>query len=198
MRIRWENVEEFESKSYICGFCGSTVSSNKGYHGSTTISMRMRPTDVDLYILMCPRCNQPNYFDYKGIQFPPAIYGKTVNNLPNNEMRGLYEEARKCFSWGAYTASIMCCQKLLMNIAVHQGASGTMNFSQYVNYLIEHHFVPPTSKRWVEYIREKGDEENHEIALMSMEDAKNLLDFIKILFSEIYKNPAMTEQHEKK
>ena len=158
----------------------------------------MRPTNVDLYIHICPGCNQPNYFDHKSIQSPSAIYGKTVINLPSDEMRGLYEEARKCFACGSYTASIMCCRKLLMNIAVHQGAHEKMNFSQYVNYLVENHFVPTNAKRWVEYIREKGNEANHEIALMSMEDAKNLLDFIEMLLRVIYEYPAIAESNVKK
>ena len=45
-----------------------------------------------------------------------------VDRISSNEVKALYEEARDCIKVNAYTATILCCRKLLMNIAVVQGA----------------------------------------------------------------------------
>ena len=198
MKIRWGKTEEINSKSFICGFCGTHVSSNNGYQGRTTKTIGMRPTDIELNIHVCPGCNQPNYFDDMGIQFPSAIYGKNVENLPNREIECLYEEARKCVACGANSAAIMCCRILLMHIAVNQGAGEKWNFVQYVNFLVENHFIPPKAKSWVDHIRDKGNKANHEIILGTHDDASELLDFIEMLLRVIYEFPALAESKMKK
>jgi hypothetical protein len=35
----------------------------------------------------------------------------------------LYEEARRCTGQGCFTAAVLLCRKMLMNIAVEQGAA---------------------------------------------------------------------------
>ena len=45
-----------------------------------------------------------------------------VDRISSKKVKALYEEARDCIKVNAYTATILCCRKLLMNIAVVQGA----------------------------------------------------------------------------
>ena len=40
---------------------------------------------------------------------------------------------------------------------------------QYVDYFEENHFTPPNSRGWVDLIRKKGNEANHEIKIMAKE-----------------------------
>jgi len=80
---------------------------------------------------------------------------------------------------------------MLMNIAVEEGDKEGKNFVSYVEYLSEKGFIPPNGKKWVDYIRTKGNEANHEIALMSEEDAHLLLTFVKMLMKFIYEFPGM-------
>ena len=54
------------------------------------------------------------------------------------------------------------------------------NFITYVKYLADKGFVPPHGKGWVDHIRTKGNEANHEIALMHAADAEELLMFTEI------------------
>jgi hypothetical protein len=49
--------------------------------------------------------------------------------------------------------------------------------------------VPPNGEEWVDHIRQKGNEANHEIVLMSSEDAKDLITFIEMLLKFIYEFP---------
>ena len=44
-----------------------------------------------------------------------------------------YREARNGVSVGAHTSSVLACRKLLMNIAVNQGAEAGKSFISYVD-----------------------------------------------------------------
>ena len=87
----------------------------------------------------------------------------------------------------------MLCRKLLMNVAVQQGARHNQSFQSYVEYLDEHGFVPPNGRKWVDAIRKKGNDANHEIELMSSKDAHNIIRFTEMLLRFIYEMPHMLE-----
>jgi len=80
---------------------------------------------------------------------------------------------------------------MLLNIAVNQGAKEGGKFIEYVNYLSEKGYIPPNGKHWVDHIRQKGNEANHEIAVMTEQDSKNLLTFTEMLLRFIYEFPNM-------
>ena len=112
-----------------------------------------------------------------------------MNNTPS-EVETLYNEARNCTSCNSYTASVLCCRKLLMNIAVSKGADEGLNFIKYIEYLSDKNFIPPNGKDWVDHIRTKGNEATHEISIMKKEDAEELITFIEMLLKFIYEFPA--------
>jgi len=109
-------------------------------------------------------------------------------------VRVLYEEARCATSAGCNTAAVMCCRKLLMSLAVAKGAKEGEAFTYYVNFLAEKNYVPPDAREWVDHIREKGNEANHQITLMKPEDAQELLSFLAMLLKIIYEFPATMRQ----
>jgi Domain of unknown function (DUF4145) len=78
---------------------------------------------------------------------------------------------------------------MLMNIAVAEGAEPGLSFVKYVEYLSDKGFVPPNGKRWVDYVRKRGNEANHEIALMTEVDARTLIVFVEMLLRFIYEFP---------
>lgn len=177
----WNNLSKVCSKEYKCGHCGSTVASVDGW------SKEGMSSEI-VAIRICPHCQQPTYFS-GGIQVPGVAFGNPVENVPE-EINTIYEEARKCTSAGACTAAVMACRKLLMHIAVKQGAKAGENFINYVNYLADKGFVPPHGKHWVDHIRAKGNEANHEIKVMGEPDAKDLITFIEMLLKFIYEFPS--------
>ncbi|MBK9304696.1 MAG: DUF4145 domain-containing protein [bacterium] len=61
---------------------------------------------------------------------------------------------------------------------------------EYVQFLADNNYVPPDAKGWVDHIRKKGNEANHEITVMIREDAEDLLSFIEMLLKVIYEFPA--------
>ena len=97
-------------------------------------------------------------------------------------------------SVSSYTASVLCCRKLVMHIAVSKKAGEGKNFAYYIQYLSDNNYVPPGAKEWVDQIREKGNEANHEIVLMQKEDAEELISFIGMLLKIIYEFPSRVKK----
>ena len=89
----------------------------------------------------------------------------------------------------AFTASVMCCRKLLMHIAVSEGAEENKSFAHYVRYLAEEGHIPRKATAWVGHIRDKGNDANHEIDLMGREDAEQLIKFSEMLMRIMYEYP---------
>jgi hypothetical protein len=77
-----------------------------------------------------------------------------------------------------------------MHIAVSKGADEGLNFFDYVQFLKDNHFIPPGSEAWVDQIRKKGNEANHEIVIMQKEDAEDLISFVEMLLRLIFEFPA--------
>ena len=184
MDFYWNNRSEQAPKSYKCGYCNESISSNVGYAGYHDLGM-----ESGHYIYICHVCDRPTFFEGNK-QTPGSSFGDNVGGIDNELVESLYQEARDVLSKNAYTASILLCRKLLMHIAVSKGASEKMKFIEYVKYLSEKGYVPPDSKSWVDHIRYKGNEANHEIAKISREDAEDLLSFISVLLKIIYEFPS--------
>jgi hypothetical protein len=179
--MSWINVLNIPTQSYKCGHCGETIASEKGYY-----------TDQNpkSYIYFCHNCDKPTYFGPYGAQIPGALYGREVFDVNDSSVSDLYDEARKCTGAGSYTSAVLSCRKLLMHIAVSKGAETGKKFIEYVQYLSDQNYIPPDAKSWVDHIRAKGNEANHEIVIMREEDAKDLLSFIEMLLKIIYEFPA--------
>jgi len=181
----WKNKDILESKSYKCGHCGKSLVSNQGYFAT----LKGAENRMEL-IYICHFCLKPTYFGIQGKQIPGYSFGNDVNDIPDEQVKSLYNEARNCTSCNAYTASVLCCRKLLMNIAVSKGADEGLKFIKYVEYLSNKGYVPPDGKEWVDHIRKKGNEATHEISIMGKEDSEELITFIEMLLKFIYEFPA--------
>jgi len=181
----WYSPRSIVNQSFKCGYCGDKVSSDRGYpiNQKNTIP----PQRGGAYI--CPNCQGITFFTPTGDQYPAPSIGKTVDGLPP-DVEELYEEARRCSTVSCFTAAVMCSRKLLMNLAVEKGAQEGKTYSEYVDFLSSKGFIPPDSKDWVDHIRSKGNEANHEIRSASQEDAKTLVGFVEMLLRFIYEFPA--------
>jgi hypothetical protein len=82
-----------------------------------------------------------------------------------------------------------------MHIAVAKGADEGKKFIEYVEYLSAKGYVPPDAKSWVDHIRTKGNEANHEIVIMSEEAAKDLIAFVEMLLKLVYEFPAASKKY---
>ena len=179
----WDNIKTIGSRTFTCGHCGEKICSEVGYH---------HHSDHQYKIYICHFCDKPTYFSNKE-QVPGPLVGSEVKGVPD-DIAGLYKEARQSYSVNAFTATVMACRKLIMHIAVAKGAAQGLKFIEYVNFLNTEHFIPPDGKEWVDHIRSKGNEANHEIIIMGEGDAEDLIVFIEGLLRFIYEFPSRVKQ----
>ena len=183
----WYRQEVVQPVSYVCGFCGERVASDRGYPAG---AMADGSGAHIAYIRICPGCDGPTVFTRSEKQVPGPLPGGEVQHVPQL-LDQLFGEARLSSSAGAYTAAVMVCRKMLMNIAVDKGAKAGLSFLDCVQYLADNGFVPPNGKGWVDYIRTRGNEATHEIHLMKQEDAIALIRFVEMLLRFIYEFPQL-------
>jgi hypothetical protein len=176
--MAWQQLTQLPPRTFICGYCSNQVGSDKG------IATQNTPQG---FIYICPICDKPSFFGGT-IRSPGAPYGNAVDHVPAS-VNTLYNEARTCFAASAYTAAVLLCRKLLMNVSVSVGAGAGLKFIEYVEYLAANGYVPPNGKGWVDHIRKKGNEATHEIQIMGEQDAKDLISFSEMLLKFIFEFP---------
>lgn len=187
---RWSSKEIMEA-TYICGYCGSKVTSNEGMYLGSKNGLSIS-NSLPQGVFVCTNCKLPSFI-YKGTQVPGVNFGNSVNNIPDN-VNSVYEEARKSFSVGAYTGVILLCRKLLMHVGVNFGAEENKNFVYYVNYLKDNHYVSQNSGEWIDSIRKFGNVATHQIVVNSKADAEKMIKFCEMLLKMNYEYPALMNQ----
>src|SRR5260370_1752115 len=202
----WVELKSMQSHSWTCGHCGLGVGGNQGYYRNDGIKPNPQQNALPgsqlpwhlisasvPRILICPQCASPTYFE-GGKRVPGVSFGAEVGHL-TGEVGGLYNEARNCMVVSAFTAAALATRKLLMNVAVTQGAPKNDTFQNYVQFLADKGYVPPNAKGWVDHIRNKGNEATHEIPAISESDAKDILTFMEMILRLIFDFPNRVPGH---
>ena len=178
--IVWQGQQAATGERYLCAHCGTDVGAVSIQKGEVVVRSNGQRTGHVVKILYCSVCSEPTYFDMTGKQMPAVRFGATLKSLPE-DVRKLYDEARDCSGVGAYTACVMICRKILMNLAVREGAKEGLGFVEYVDYLESNGHTPKKGKEWVDRIRKMGNEANHAIAPKSKDDAESIIHLIEML-----------------
>jgi hypothetical protein len=141
-------------------------------------------------IRICPHCSGPTFVNIPFEEQVPGVpYGNAVKHLPD-DIGQLYEEARSCMAGAAPTAAALCCRKILMHVAVERKAQEGKSFQHYVDYMDANHYIPAGAKAWVDQIRTKGNEANHEIKISTRKEGEEIVDFTEMLLKVIYDYPS--------
>jgi len=178
----WQKTQPQSGVRFECGYCGTDTTPSSGWSSEAIGPERG-------YILLCTNCNKPSFIEMFGATVtrttPATKLGKDVAGLPK-DVQILYDEARSSTSVGAYTSAVLTCRKILMHTAVEKGAKKGLGFVEYVEYLADNNYIPLDGKEWVDYIRSKANEANHEIAIMDLKQAEDLISFTEMLLRLVY------------
>lgn len=177
----FKNCSNVPCNDITCAWCNTIVSPNRGYN-----VVNSSQPELFSIIYICPHCKQLIIFrDYDRRTFPSPSYGKDVKKLPE-DIEEIYNECRSCYSSGAYTGVILLGRKLLMHIAVDEGAEADKNFVYYVDYLVKNNYIPPKIKHLLVFVKNEGNEANHQLIIKNQEEAKKLIDFIEMILVILY------------
>lgn len=193
-KLMWD-CQRIESGNYKCGYCGYTVVSEQG------MGLKSNSSKVNVYVYICTNCylptlfyeNESHYYDENEVmqfkddheQIPCAKIARSFEKVPE-DINKIYEEARNCYSIGAYTAVTLLCRKLLMHVAVNLGAKEESNFRTYVEYLSDNNYITKNSGKWVDRIGRMGNDSNHEIKISSQDEASMIIRFCEMFLATNY------------
>jgi len=184
IKIKWSDWHQYlnlEPKEYICGYCGHRVASTFGYIYNSNF--------IDAHIYICTNCGIPTFF-YKTEQYPGSIVGKNIESLPR-DVEQIYQEIRDSIKNNSYTSALLLGRKLIMHLAVNIAkAKEGEAFVTYVEYLKNSGYIPPNGDKILNYIKDLGNEKNHEIKIGKKEEAQKILQFIEGLLIFIYEFPS--------
>ena len=180
-----DSVGGAETGRFQCGHCDTASSPIRVWNAAVhQLDSRGNPSSGQIdtaVILVCANCRRPTFLSPReDICLPGPKHGAKLSKLPV-QIEKLYEEARSCSAVGAYTAAVMAARKILMNLAVIEGADEGQTFKAYVDYLEAKGFVPPKGRMWVDRIRIKGNEANHEIRVMDSQDCADTMKLTEML-----------------
>jgi hypothetical protein len=181
----WTKLVDLKTQKIDCGFCGEKVSSHFGY-------THAKYAEPKIYI--CPNCGCPSFFDLDLVQHPGPKLGREIEHLPD-DIQEVYDEIRDCIKVNCNTAAILLGRKLLMHLAVNKAESKVdNNFKQHMNNLKNKGFVPPNGNKLVEFIRDIGNEHNHQIIIGEYEQAEKMLRFIEMLLLFMYEMTGIIDE----
>lgn len=174
----WNTLNKIHPHSYICGFCGNGVASDQGYFNNSY--------SVIACIYICPACGWPTFFDTQNNQHPGPILGRSIKHLPEN-IKMVYNELREDVKNSSYTSAVLLGRKLIMHLAVDIAkAPEGESFVRYVTHLKSSGYIPPNGDRWLEYIKDMGNEKTHEIKIGEKDEAERIIKFVEMLLIFIY------------
>ena len=182
----WQNTHGLHSKEFRCWNCGNIVASKSGFYASYGGSYH-----EGIYI--CPHCNAPHIIDQENKEIPGALPGKPVTKLPKM-VNQVYEEARNCIAAGANTAAVMILRKILMNLAVEEGAQEGDSFANYVKYLCDNGFIHKRQHEQAKKIQRLGNDANHKIESRTRADALELLNLVQLILINNYEQADPVEE----
>jgi hypothetical protein len=170
----WQNLASLSPKTYLCGYCGTKTGTSHGYY--------THPISHTVYI--CTNCGLPTLL-FGDLQIPGADASIQFNNLPD-DIDKVYKEITSSIQNLNNTAAVLLSRKLLMHIAVEQGADEGKKFIDYVQFLSSKGFVPPNADKLLDFIRKVGNEKNHEIKLATAIEALKVLKFVESILQFAY------------
>ena len=135
---------------------------------------------------------------YRNEQHPGPLLGRNIENLPSG-VAEIYRELKDTNKNSSFTAVSLLGRKLIMHLAVNvAGAKEGEKFVQYVEYLKKSGYIPPNGDKVLKYIKDLGNEKNHEIKIGTKEEAEKVIKFIEALLIFMYEFPSEFQDKENK
>lgn len=171
----WNLTNKVQSRVFVCWNCKNNVASDSGLSSAYEHSS----------VLICPFCDAPNIILPNGNNLVKPLYGRYIKKLPE-DIKNIYDEARKSMQVEAYTGAVMLLRKILMNISVNNGAEKGETFEYYIHFLYNENLIHKKQKSLMDKIRIVGNRANHKIESITKETAENVFKLTEHLLLNNY------------
>ncbi len=169
---------EWQWAQGTCGHCDAPTN-------FAIVALCRRTNQIPQGVAVCPACHGVNIVEDGKPQIPASRPGKYVEGLPE-DVAAAWREARASLGAGAPTAAEHMCRKILVHIAVANGAKEGVPFKAAVEHLLATGVITSQWKPWVDKIRDNGNEAAHDLAPVPQERARLTLEFTQQLLQLVY------------
>ncbi len=145
--------------------------------------------------LRCVSCRRGAVVE-GGVVYPAGKPFRTPLGLPAADA-AIWEEARSCLGVGATVAAVMLCRKILFHVAVENGLPAknekdrAPSYAQAVRHLQDAGLVTKRMLPWVDRIKDVGNDANHEVTPISVDQALDVAAFTEQILVLAYELDAL-------
>jgi hypothetical protein len=150
------------------------------------------------FVCLCRRCSQPFLIrqslygipgEFESITDESVLYpteSKLIQETLPKSVRTAYDQATRALNASLFEPCVLMCRKCLEVVCKTLGAQG-QDLSKRLVSLLEAGHIDSRLLSWAHEIRLVGNEAAHEMeALMSKEDARDILDFTEAILIYIF------------
>lgn len=146
---------------------------------------------VKWWIGVCNSCHEPVLVLNNGVKvYPPPLPSQTNESIPE-AIRTDLDEAKICFSVGAYRACAVMARRAMQMAALEKGATKDKLVAQIAQLLVTGK-ITEEIKRWADAIRWVGNDAAHPDGVpVIKEDAEGVLKLAEQFLHVLYVTPAL-------
>ncbi len=150
------------------------------------------------WIGICNYCKKPVLVKNDGaIVFPRPLPSPTDKRIPEHIRKDI-DEAKICFSAGAYRACAVMARRAIQSSAIDKGA-GNGKLVEQINELGKQGVITKDLKEWATVVRWVGNDAAHPSKDDVLEDdAEDILKLAEQFLEVIYVTPALAQERRKK
>lgn len=187
-----------ESVSIYCPHChkytylrpAKVKYTNNGYVYTIDAAWDKGYDDV-WWIGVCNACDEPALVYNKGSVIYPSPLPKPTDEGVPELIRVDLDEAKICFSVGAYRAAAVMARRVMQMAAIDKGAKGDKLVTQ-IHELREGGKITSDLKDWADVVRWIGNDAAHpEGAQVTQDDAEDVLHLAEQFLHVLYVAPAL-------
>ena len=162
-----------------------------GYQKYTTRAFWQKSSGTTWWIGVCNACCDPVLVLNKGNKvYPPPLPKPTEKDIPEL-IRADLNEAKICFSTGAYRASAVMARRAMQVASLEKGATGDKLVSQ-IAQLQQNGKITTDLKEWADAVRWVGNDAAHPNGVqVTKDDAEDVLHLAEQFLHVLYVAPAL-------
>jgi len=144
--IRYPLTEQMDYNLIIkCGNC-LTNTSLSNYEFAVAVALDIEDDEENYIMAVCPNCK---YFTINNLDtdepislvLNSSVHNEIINKIFDEFLKKLFLEFNQAYSYNLNSAATLLARKILMHIAVSEGAKENENFVYYINYIAEQNLI---------------------------------------------------------
>lgn len=150
------------------------------------------------WIGICNSCKNPVLVHNEGdIVYPYPLPSPSDERIPEDIRKDL-DEAKKCFSVGAYRACAVMARRSMQSACINKGSAKSRLVEQ-LQELADNGTITKDLKEWADVVRWVGNDAAHPgKEKVSQEDAKDILNLAEQFLHVVYVAPAIAKERKNK